>query len=80
MSEERTDWEEETGELIVITIDEEQAGQRLDKIVSCAMNGATRSAVQKWMEQGYVTTAGKTAYPKARNCAWVKKSTFASRH
>ncbi len=68
MSQERTDWEEETEESIVITIDEEQAGQRLDKIVSSVMNGATRSAVQKWMEQGYVTRQGKPLSKSTKLC------------
>ena len=59
---------EETGNLVV-QVGEAQAGQRLDKIVSELVPDATRSAVQKWVEQGFVTKQGKPLAKSARLCA-----------
>ena len=51
-----------TEETVVVA--PEQAGERLDKLLAEALEGATRSAVQKWMEDGAVFCGG---VPVAKN-------------
>ena len=51
-----------TEETVVVA--PEQAGERLDKLLSEALEGVTRSAVQKWMDEGAVLCGGK---PVAKN-------------
>lgn len=59
---------EESG-IVIVQVGEGQAGERLDKIVSTALPGVTRSAAQKWIEQGFVTRLGKPLAKSVKLCA-----------
>lgn len=60
------DWQEEPVEVVVT---QGQAGERLDKLLQTALEGATRSAIQKWLEQGFVTQDGKPLTKNTRPAA-----------
>ena len=53
-----------TEEIVVVA--PEQAGERLDKLLSEALEDVTRSAVQKWMDEGAVLCSGKPVAKNAR--------------
>lgn len=61
--------EQEGNEIVFLSIREEEAGERLDKLVCAALPEVTRSAVQKWIEQGLVTKQGKPLSKSAKLCA-----------
>ena len=42
----------------------EEAGQRVDKLLSAALEDMTRSAVQNLIENGCVTCGGKDVYKR----------------
>ncbi len=42
----------------------QDGGERLDKILAKALSRYSRSRIQRWIEDGYVTVDGKTARPK----------------
>lgn len=56
-------------ETVVVQVSEEQAGERLDKVVSAAVPETTRSAAQKWIECGFVTKQGKALAKSTKLCA-----------
>ena len=53
-----------TEETVVIA--PEQAGERLDKLLAEALANVTRSAVQKWMDEGAVLCGGKPVSKNAK--------------
>ena len=50
----------------VVTIFVEEPGQRVDKLLSAALEGMTRSAVQNLIEKGCVTCQGKLLTKSAK--------------
>jgi 23S rRNA pseudouridine1911/1915/1917 synthase len=51
---------------IELTLEPQEAGERLDRVLSARPLGVSRAALQRWMEEGRVTVDGRTALAKER--------------
>ncbi|MCR5823274.1 MAG: RluA family pseudouridine synthase [Lachnospiraceae bacterium] len=55
-------------EKVILTIDEETADLRIDKLIASQTEGMSRTAIQRLIDGGFVSVAGKTVKSSYKTC------------